>query len=71
MISTTSSGIVGANPVETSSNETAMLVNAVNNLNATLSNGIMAKLNLGYKDVEAMEDMKNEISSASQNGTIG
>ena len=67
----TSSGIVGANPVETSSNETAMLVNAVNNLNATLSNGIMAKLNLGYKDVEAMEDMKNEISSASQNGTIG
>ena len=67
----TSPGIVGANPVETSSNETAMLVNAVNNLNATLSNGIMAKLNLGYKDVEAMEDMKNEISSASQNGTIG
>ena len=67
----TSPGIVGANPVETSSNETAMLVNAVNNLNAILSNGIMAKLNLGYKDVEAMEDMKNEISSASQNGTIG
>lgn len=67
----TSAGVVGANPVETSSNETAMLVNAVNNLNAILSNGIMAKLNLGYKDVEAMEDMKNEISSASKNGTIG
>ena len=31
----------------------------------------MSKINLGYKDVEAMEDMKNEISSASQNGTIG
>ena len=67
----TSPGVIGANPIETSSNETAMLVNAVNNLNATLSNGIMAKLNLGYKDVEAMEDMKNEITSASQNGTIG
>lgn len=67
----TSPGVVGANPIETSSNETAMLVNAVNNLNATLSNGIMAKLNLGYKDVEAMEEMKNEITSASQNGTIG
>jgi hypothetical protein len=67
----TSSGVVGTNPVETSSNETAMLVNAVNNLNAILSNGIMAKLNLGYKDIEQMEDMKSEISSSSANGTIG
>lgn len=67
----TSPGVVGANPVETSSNETAMLVNAVNNLNAILSSGIMAKVNFGYKDVEEMEDMKNEITSASQNGTIG
>lgn len=67
----TTPGAVGENPVATSSNETAMLVNAVNNLNATLSNGIMAKLNLGYKDVEAIEDMKNEITSSSQNGTIG
>ncbi|WP_324069108.1 MAG: hypothetical protein RSE15_00865 [Flavobacterium sp.] len=67
----TSPGVVGANPVKTSSNETAMLVNAVNNLNAILSSGIMAKVNFGYKDVEEMEDMKNEITSASQNGTIG
>lgn len=67
----TSPGVVSANPVETSSNETAMLVNAVNNLNAILSSGIMAKVNFGYKDVEEMEDMKNEITSASQNGTIG
>jgi phage-related minor tail protein len=67
----TSPGVVGQNPVETSSNETAMLVNAVNNLNATLSNGIMAKLMLGYKDIEEMEDMKSEINSSSANGTIG
>lgn len=67
----TSPGVVGVNPVGTSSNETAMLVNAVNNLNAILSSGIMAKVNFGYKDVEEMEDMKNEITSASQNGTIG
>ena len=67
----TSPGVVSANPVETSSNETAMLVNAVNNLNAILSSGIMAKVNFGYKDVEEMEDMKNEVTSASQNGTIG
>lgn len=67
----TSAGVVTANPTEASSNETAMLVNAVNNLNAILSSGIMAKVNFGYKDVEEMEDMKNEISYASQNGKIG
>ena len=67
----TSPGVVPENTAQTANDTSAMLVNAVNNLNATLSNGIMAKLNLGYKDVEAMEDMKNEISSSSQNGTIG
>jgi len=67
----TSPGVVGANTVETSSNETAMLINAVNNLNAILSSGIMAKVNFGYKDVENLEEMKNDISTSSQNGIIG
>lgn len=67
----TSPGAITTNPTETSSNETAMLANAVNNLNTILSNGIMAKLMLGYKDIEEMEDMKSEINSSNANGTIG
>lgn len=67
----TNPGIVNKTGIETANDSNMMMVSAINNLNATLSNGIMAKLNLGYKDVEAIEDMKNEISSASQNGTIG
>lgn len=53
------------------SNETAMLVSAVNRLNANLERGIMAKVLMGYKDVQEIEDMKNEINQSNQNGIVG
>lgn len=65
----TSPGVV---PQNTNANpETAQMNNLLGALLYRLENPVSPNLVIGYKDVEEMEDMKNEISSASQNGTIG
>jgi hypothetical protein len=64
----TSPGIVTLN---TASDNTAQLIQAVNWLNSILSNGIYAKLSLGYKEVRDISDMNDEINSSKTNGTIG
>lgn len=51
--------------------ETAQMNGLLSALLNRLENPISPNLIIGYKDVEKLEDMKNEISSASQNGTIG
>jgi hypothetical protein len=55
----------------TASNETAMLVSAVNTLNSILSAGIVAKTVIGYQEVRDLNDMSDEISNSTKNGTIG
>jgi hypothetical protein len=55
----------------TASNEASQLLVVISQLTAVLSNGINAKLNIGYKDVKAIDEMNNEIKSSNQNGTIG
>lgn len=52
-------------------NETAQMNNLLVALLNRLDNPIAPNLVIGYKDVENLEDMKTDISSASQNGTIG
>lgn len=65
----TSSGVV---PQNTNTNtETAQMNNLLVALLNRLENPIAPNLVIGYKDVENLEDMKNDISTASQNGTIG
>jgi hypothetical protein len=55
----------------TASNETAMLVSALNTLNSILSAGIVAKTVIGYQEVRDLNDMSDEISNSTKNGTIG
>jgi phage-related minor tail protein len=55
----------------TASNETAMLVSAVNTLNSILSAGIVAKTVIGYQEVRDLNDMSDEISNSTKNATIG
>lgn len=67
----TSPGFTQNSTAQNNTDTSLMLMNSINALNSILSSGINAKLLLGYKDVEQIEDMKNEINSSSQNGTIG
>jgi hypothetical protein len=53
------------------SNESVAMIAAINQLNSILSSGIYAKLNLGYKDVEGINEMSSELTNSKQNGTIG
>jgi hypothetical protein len=53
------------------SNESLAMIAAINQLNSILSSGIYAKLNLGYKDVEGINEMSSELTNSKQNGTIG
>jgi len=65
-----SPGIVSNTNINQSNNETSLLISVLNQLTTILSSGIMAKLFLGYKDIEAIEKMKNDLNNSSQNGTI-
>lgn len=65
----TSPGVVPQ--TENSNTETAQMNNLLVALLYRLENPVAPNLLIGYKDVENLEDMKNEITSASQNGTIG
>lgn len=67
----TTPGTVASNGTENANDYTSMLLIAINQLNSILSSGIIAKLFLGYKDVEQIEEMKSEITSSSENGKIG
>lgn len=51
--------------------ETAQMNGLLSALLNRLENPVSPNLIIGYKDVEQIEDMKNEINSSSQNGTIG
>lgn len=66
----TSPGVVGAENPQMN-NDTAQMNNLLVALLNRLENPIAPNLVFGYKDVENLEDMKTDISSASQNGTIG
>ena len=66
----TSPGVVGAENPQMN-NETAQMNNLLVALLNRLENPIAPNLVIGYKDVENLEDMKTDITSASQNGTIG
>ena len=66
----TSPGVVPAENPQMN-NETAQMNNLLVALLNRLENPVAPNLVIGYKDVENLEDMKNDISSASQNGTIG
>lgn len=46
------------------------MVIAIRNLNAILSNGIMAKLLLGYEDAEAIDTLIKEGKQSTSNGTL-
>lgn len=65
----TSPGVVAQNNITT--NESLAMIAAINQLNGILSSGIYAKLNLGYKDVEGINEMSSELTNSKQNGTIG
>ncbi|UOX32435.1 hypothetical protein LXD69_10260 [Flavobacterium sediminilitoris] len=64
-----SSGVVQDNSNQPL-NDSAMLFQAINQLNSILSSGIMAKLNIGYQDVKALNEMSEEINQSTQNGTV-
>lgn len=66
----TSSSSIPSNTNTNDNSESTMLINAINTLNAILGSGIVAKLFLGYKDVEQIEEMKKELNNSSQNGTL-
>lgn len=63
----------GAIPTDSAqtTNDSAQMNNLLVALLNRLENPIAPNLVIGYKDVENIEDMKNEITSSSQNGTIG
>ncbi len=66
----TSPGVVPAENPQMN-NDTAQMNNLLVALLNRLENPVAPNLVIGYKDVENLEDMKNDISTASQNGTIG
>lgn len=66
----TSPGAIPTDSAQTT-NDTAQMNNLLVALLNRLENPIAPKLVIGYKDVENIDDMKNEITSSSQNGTIG
>lgn len=53
-----------------SSETSSSLYSAINTLNNILSSGIMAKVLIGYRDIEEMEKMKQDIQQSKTNGTI-
>lgn len=53
------------------SNETAQMNALLSALLNRLDNPVSPKLVVGYKDVEALNDMSTELTNSKQNGTIG
>lgn len=66
----TSPGVVSNSNTNQVGSENTQLISVLQQLSAILSSGIIAKLFLGYKDVEQIEEMKKELNTSSQNGTI-
>lgn len=61
----------GAVSVNSATDNTSQLIQTINILNGILANGLIAKVNLGYKEVRDISEMSDEINSSKNNGTIG
>ena len=58
---------IGESPI---SNNTNLLVNAINTLNNLLGRGINAKLVIGYEEAQKIQDLNSEITQSTSNGTL-
>ncbi len=58
------------NTIDSSTFDTSSLISVISRLNDILSNGLLAKIIFGYKDVEEIEKMMTEIKNSKNNGNI-
>ena len=64
------SNAIFTNTIDSSTFDTSSLISVISRLNDILSNGLLAKIIFGYKDVEEIEKMMTEIKNSKNNGNI-